>query len=238
MGTYGVKENSKYIELAESAKQVDRLDPYCYPIFDINKDTLVESFFDMFKKLDIDYDTFIEEERAYSLAMQRQVMEADEPIAWDINLSHLPELTDKDRLTKYRGMFEHIFAQGINPADYTTLLSEIQDLYIGEVVNKVYEYHKQQYNKEFRGRVSLIWIGAHQGYNFHIDAERTPVRYHVPLITNPGVLWLFKDPTDGLITKMHMPVGSVWQFFPVMIEHTVINQGDTHRCHMIITEVN
>jgi hypothetical protein len=239
MGTYGKTENVDYNQLIANATPVDTLPPHCFPL-DITADSekLQTSFVELIKRLGFNYDEFMEQEAARSLMLQRTVMEADAAIAWDINLNHLPHLTGADRWGKHRGQFEHIFAEGVTPADYTKLLDELDGLYIKTVIESIYAHHLEKYRREFKGKAGVIWIGPHQGYNFHWDAPRTPIRYHVPLFTNERALWLFKDNNSSDIFKMHMPVGTVWEFYPVSIEHTVINQGTSIRAHMIITEVN
>ena len=238
MGTYGRHDGVDYDTLIATATPISTLPPYCFPInVEVDAEKTVSSFIELIARLGFTYDEFVIQEAERSLNLQRQVMEADAAIAWDINLNHLPGLTGADRWGKYRGKFEHIFAEGVNPADYTELLAEFDGLYLKEVIENVQQHHELTYNKPFKGRVAVIWIGPHQGYNFHWDGERTPIRYHVPLITNLGATWLFKDNHSSEVYKMHMPAGTAWQFHPISIEHTVINQGDTARCHLIITEV-
>lgn len=259
MGTYGIKNGIDIDAVIEEARVVDQLAPLCFPIdLPIDAHLLENSFKELFVNLGLDYEQFCIDEAAESSRMQQLYIKAKlpfnefiksdwytstdvdtsiRPIAWDMNLNHLPGLTGKDRWAKYRGQFEHIFAQDVNPADYEVLLEEVKDSYLGNVIQRVFEYHETVYNKPFRGRASFIWINSNEGYNFHFDAPRTPIRYHVPVVTNPDCVWLFKDNDTSEYIKMHMPVGSAWQFFPVTIEHTVINKGLVPRVHLIITEV-
>jgi hypothetical protein len=257
MTIYGIRENAEAINLLNSYREVTSVEPYLFPIdVAVDQKMLQDSFYELFAKLGLDYDNFIKEESTESARLATLFSQSNMPfldfikteefkskqvdpnikaIAWDMNLNHLPGLTGSDRWNKYKGQFEHIFAQDISPADHTELLEEVKDLYLGKIIQDIFNFHKSTYNTEFKGRAAFMWINANEGYNFHVDGDRTPVRYHVPVITNSNVYWLFKK--DSEIIKMHMPAGTAWQFFPTTIEHTVINQGNTPRVHLVITEV-
>lgn len=263
MGTYGLKDGVDIDEMIESSPQIDSYAPYCVPIdLPVDKEQLIDSYYQLFKSLGFDYNTFMQDEEQKS-AMQmmlyldflksgltrNEFFESEtfkfpkidpkvKAVAWDMNINHMPQLTGDDRWASHRGQFEHIFSEGVDPRDYTELLDEVKNTYLGKIITDVFEFHQAKYNRKFLGRANFIWIGPKQGYNFHIDDVRTSIRYHVPIITNPDVLWLFKDPESGDTLKMNMPAGTAWEFFPVTVSHTVINTSDTPRCHLIITEVS
>jgi hypothetical protein len=259
MGTYGIKDGRNIEQILADATVITTLPPYCYPIdVSIDQEQLQTSFLELFIRLGLEYNTFCKDEEAESSRLTALFTRSKKPfaewikseeaeygtaddanpaIAWDMNLNHLPNLVGHDRWRKYKGQFEHIFAQGVTPRDYTEVLKEIKGLYLEKVIQNIFEYYQKTYNKEFKGRANVIWIGAGQGYNFHVDSDVTPIRYHIPLFTNKDAVWLFNEPTHNVTYKMHMPVGTAWQFFPTSIEHTVINKGTEPRAHLIITEV-
>jgi hypothetical protein len=210
---------------------VTELPPHCVRIdIDIDDKKLVASFFELFSKLNYTYDEFVKKGLADSANLT-----AIENVAWSMNLNYLPELVGEDRWSKYRGVTESIITQGISPVDFTASLEELNSTYLKEVIESVTDYYHLKFNKIFRGTVELVWVASGQQYQFHIDHELCGVRYHVPIITNDQANWLFKD-RDAVI-KMHMPVGTAWEFWPRSIEHTVLNGGTEPRVHLIITEM-
>jgi hypothetical protein len=241
MGTYGIEDSDDWQSIIQNSTRVDELPPYCTKLnINADKEQLVNSFYKLFEDLGYTYDEFIEIEKERSLSIRKTMQpHATEAIAWDMNFNHMPHLTGKDRWDKHRGTFEMIFKEGVNPADYSTVLSELDNTYLGSIIRQVFDDYEKTYNKPFRGRANIIWINANKGYNFHFDDPRTPVRYHIPLITNDDALWIFRDVNDSeKFYTMNMPCGTVWKFFPVMIDHTVRNMGNRERAHLIITEVN
>jgi hypothetical protein len=257
MTIYGIRQNADAIDQLNSYREVDVMKPYLFPIdVSVDQALLEQSFYELFSNLGLDYNQFIEEEAKESARLatlfsqsnmtfldfiktedfkNKQIDPDIKAIAWDMNLNHLPGLTGPDRWKKYKGQFEHIFAQDVNPADYTELLEELNGTYLEKIIQDIFDFHKVTYGQPFKGRAAFMWINSKEGYNFHIDSSRTPVRYHIPVVTNSNVYWLFKTTSETV--KMHMPAGTAWQFFPTAIEHTVINYGDTPRVHLVITEV-
>ncbi len=66
----------------------------------------------------------------------------------------------------------------------------------------------------------------------HVDEMRDDwvVRLHIPLATNPGVIFTTDD------GECHMEVGKAYEFNP-RAPHAVENRGETVRAHLIIDVV-
>lgn len=193
-------------------KEVDTLPPYCYPLEGISVDQskLYSSIITLLNRLCLDID------------------DINAKPGFAINLTHLPGLTGEEAWRNYSAGHLRLVEQGINEGDFTEHLVAAKDLYVGELVQAIYQRHLG-----FQGRCQLIWLGARNGYNFHTDPH-TPNRYHVPVITNPECYWLFKDHVD--VYKLHMPADErVWYLDPINIKHTFHNGSNTSRLHLLLT---
>jgi hypothetical protein len=89
--------------------------------------------------------------------------------------------------------------------------------------NTVFEEIINKYNFK---RTRVLWVGPYACYSIHHD--ETP-RIHIPLITNPGCLFLFRY---GI--PEHMPTGFVY-WADTRKDHTFINCSDQHRLHLVGT---
>lgn len=224
--------------IIENAITVDALPPYYVPApVSVDADKLHSSFLELFSRLGLDYDQYIVDQRSTTEQEQQVLPPEDRSRAWDMCLSHVPGLVGVDRLHKYRGTYDMILAHGHREIEFTERLAELDGLYINEVIDNLYAYHKDTTGRIFQGRIHVIWIDTLESYDFHTDYAHTPVRYHVPVITNDQAVWVLRDNQDAdLYYKLHMPVGTAWQFFPLEIEHSVANLGTEPRAHMVLTE--
>ena len=83
------------------------------------------------------------------------------------------------------------------------------------------------------GRSRLMGLAAGAEVPKHIDVHyywRTHVRIHVPVITNPGVLFTCNDET------VHMEGGECWVFDSFAL-HNVRNNGTQRRVHLVLDTV-
>ena len=202
-------------------KSVTDLHPFCYPIgYQVDVKQLELDCYELVNRLGIDYQSYINSGK----------------LSQAINLTHLPNLKGNSRWQFGKGPHLEMLELGVNEIDYTDHLFEIQDLYLGKLVRKIYKFHKDTYGTAFQGRAQLVWLHPKKMYHFHNDLH-TPHRYHVPIITNEHCYWLFKNDqlTDCTEYKLHMPVGDVWYVDPVRIKHTFINDSTTHRLHLLLT---
>ena len=82
-------------------------------------------------------------------------------------------------------------------------------------------------------RSRLMGLGAGAEVPEHVDAHyhwRTHIRIHVPVITDPKVLFTCGGET------VHMAPGECW-LFDSFQRHEVHNRGDAHRAHLVLDTV-
>ena len=83
------------------------------------------------------------------------------------------------------------------------------------------------------GRSRLMGLAAGADVPIHIDVHyhwRTHRRLHIPVITNPGVLFTCNDET------VHMKAGECWLFDSFSL-HKVQNKGTERRIHLVLDTV-
>jgi hypothetical protein len=235
--THHIQDQLDIDNIWTTAINVTTMEPYCWPLdIPVDKEKLLESWFELFQKLGYSYKSMVNLLRDDFVEKYKQLGNPRDPIAWDMNLTHYPELTGDDRWRKYRGTIEWIKNDGGDPKRATELLSELKGTYLETLVNSIFEHHAINFNREFKGQLHIYWVGAGQRYNLHNDIN-LHLRYHVPIITHPDVCWLFQNTTDtNKFYKMHMPMGQVWMLNPVQIVHTVANKWDTARAHLVLSE--
>lgn len=83
---------------------------------------------------------------------------------------------------------------------------------------------EQLINKYNLKRTRLMWVGPYACYSIHQD--ETP-RVHIPLITNPDCMFLFKYGVPA-----HLELGSVY-WVDTRKHHTFINCSDQSRLHLV-----
>lgn len=82
-------------------------------------------------------------------------------------------------------------------------------------------------------RVRLAYIAGNHDLKPHIDYDPTYiVRYHIPIITNPGVK-MFMQRNETIYTR-HLPADGRVYFFNTGIRHWVKNASNQDRVHLII----
>jgi hypothetical protein len=197
-------------------KEITTLSPFCYPLdmkVDIN--LLLDSVSILLTRLGL------------NLAEINKLCETRH--TFSMNLTHLPEMRGEDRWKNHAALHGELKKRGVCESNFTEHLLESQDLLIGKLIHEIYEQHPGK----FQGRAQLAWLGPNNGYPLHRDLH-TPHRYHVPLITNEKCFWLLKNKEE--VFKLHMPAdGRVWYLDPTNIEHTVRNESDTSRLHLLLT---
>lgn len=83
------------------------------------------------------------------------------------------------------------------------------------------------------GRSRFMGLAPGREVPPHIDINyywRTHLRIHIPVITNPGVLFTCGDET------VHMAAGECW-VFDSFRQHDVQNKGDAQRIHLVLDTV-
>lgn len=100
--------------------------------------------------------------------------------------------------------------------------------------------NRSSYIREIMGRLGAVWgrsrlmaLAAGSEVPSHIDINyywRTHLRIHIPVITNPGVLFTCGGET------VHMEPGSCW-IFDSFRRHDVQNKGSEQRIHLVLDTV-
>lgn len=235
--THHIQDAHDIDAICLTATEVKSMEPYCWPLdIPVDKELLLESWFELFRNLGYSYKDMVQLLQNDFVEKYKQKGNPKKPIAWDMNLTHYPELTGDDRWRKFRGTVEWIQEDGGDPKRATELLSEIKGTYLEKVVESVFAHHKANFGREFKGQLNVTWVGPGQRYNLHNDVN-IHLRYHIPIITHPDVFWLFQDTDNNdKFYKMHMPVGEIWMLNPVRVVHTVVNKWDTPRAHLLLSE--
>jgi len=186
---------------------IDTLPPYCYPIdYTIDRVKLNESFYILMTRLNASIDSHI-----------------------SVNLTHLPGVSGNARWNEYNCSSTALKNLNIKEVEFTELLDEVKDLYLGELIQDIVKQHKGT----FQGRFQLTVMEPKKNYGKHID-KHTPSRYHIPIITNKDCYWVFYK--DNIYYKLNMLADDrVWFVDPISIPHDFYNNSNSYRWHLILT---
>lgn len=81
-------------------------------------------------------------------------------------------------------------------------------------------------------RARLAWLGAGHEIKPHFDYDTTYIcRYHIPIISNPGVLFYMEK--KNKIFELYMPPDGRVYFFNAGLKHWVKNTSKFDRLHLI-----
>jgi quercetin dioxygenase-like cupin family protein len=99
-------------------------------------------------------------------------------------------------------------------------------------LTKIEKYLLEQIGEDgYIFRAILVNLPAHKSIPPHIDSGKSleiPRRLHIPIVTNPDCYF-----TVGSISKQ-MKEGEVWEINNDKRQHSVVNDGDTDRIHLIV----
>ena len=91
--------------------------------------------------------------------------------------------------------------------------------------NTYFEYVHQELTKRFAiGRMRVLSKGLYNCNSWHRDPEP---RLHIPIITNPGSLFLVNHHAT------HLPADGSVYFTDTRGYHTALNGGETNRVHIV-----
>ena len=99
--------------------------------------------------------------------------------------------------------------------------SEFNPLFAGTYFEEV---HKQLTARFPIGRVRVLSKGLYNCNSWHRDPEP---RLHIPVVTNPGSLFVVNHHVT------HLPADGSVYFTDTRAYHTALNGGDTHRVHIV-----
>ena len=204
---------------------IDNFKEFCYPVVGHIYDT---------QKL---YASIVELLSRVGITEEHFTNKLDLPTpALTFNLTHIKGLEGTDRWDKHKESHYLLENQGIYEEDFTQFLSEMDGLYIKEVVDNVLENHYNIYKTKFVGRCQLMWSQPRFAYSLHRDLH-TAHRYHIPVYTDPEFFWLFEKDLD--YSMLHMPAdGRVWYVNPKDVKHTIMHLGRKNRLHILLTSAN
>jgi hypothetical protein len=203
-------------------KVFDNFKAFCYPLVGYQYDAkkLHESVVELLSKVGITEEHFT------------GALDLSAP-AKTFNLTHIKGLEDNDRWDKYKESHSVLRDNGIRENDFTEFLSELEGLYIKEVIDEILKNHYNLYKTKFVGRCQLMWSQPRFAYSLHRDMH-TKHRYHIPVYTDPEFFWLFEKDLD--YSMVHMPAdGRVWYVNPRDVKHTVMHLGRKNRLHILLT---
>lgn len=148
-----------------------------------------------------------------------------------INLNHVPGLTGTDRYTKYVSKRSTLLTDNITERDFTEYLTELNDLYVGQVIADI----KKQHGNNFQGRTNLIWRRPESVLDMHLD-KHVESRYHIPIVTHEDCYWKFMYNDE--LCRIHMPADNkVWFVDVGSLKHGIFNESAVTRCHLIMSSV-
>lgn len=199
----------------------DTLGEFCYPIYrSIDVKKLYASTQEFFNRLGIAESLFFDDLK------QRAVTTC--------NLNNVPGVNGKDRWWGNRGDHLSVLKSGVKEEDFSEFISELDGLYIKEVIDSVCADHLEKFKTKFQGRCQLIWSRPGHCYGIHYD-KHTKHRYHIPVYTDEHFYWIFQQ-ADKNIDLIHMPAdGRIWYLNPKDVKHTVTHVGATPRLHILLT---
>jgi hypothetical protein len=199
----------------------DMLGEFCYPIYEpVDVKKLYTSIQEFFNRLNISESVFFDDLK------QRPVTTC--------NLNNIAGITGKDRWCNHRGDHLSVLRAGIKEENFSEFISELDGLYIKEVIDNIYQSHIEKFKTKFQGRCQLIWSRPGHCYGIHYD-KHTKHRYHIPVYTDEYFFWIFQQANKDT-DLVHMPAdGRIWYLNPKDVMHTVTHVGTTPRLHILLT---
>ncbi len=193
---------------------------YCYPIYDrLDPEKLSASVDELFSRFGCDRAWFIDRMT---------------PVA-TVNLTHLPGLSGPDRWLKHNGSHLRTKSEGVDEHDFTELLSELDGLYLKDVMLSIFGRHEQTFGVPFQGRCQIIGSSAGFSYPMHTDPH-TKHRYHIPIQTDRHFYFMFENKLVEDTSLVRMPAdGRIWYLNPLDVVHTIVHVGTQPRIHVMLT---
>lgn len=116
-------------------------------------------------------------------------------------------------------------------SDFNTMIDRFRGLYIESVIHQIRIYASQQYKCGI-GRVRLMVLKPKSCLTWHTDVEQQ-MRFHIPIITNPGAMFIHQDPVNKqTVVSLMQDVGALYTF-DATVRHTAINASQEQRVHLV-----
>lgn len=120
---------------------------------------------------------------------------------------------------------------GLKESDFDTLTGELKHLYVSNIIQAIEDYTKVHFNTKI-GRARIMILRGKSCLTWHTDKEDAR-RFHVPIITNDGCMFVHETPTQRVVSQM-LDVGRLYSFNS-SIPHTAINASRDDRVHLVLS---
>jgi len=114
---------------------------------------------------------------------------------------------------------EEPMEEAVDEAAFSELIPDFRDTYFAHV-------HQELSKRVPIGRMRLMWKGLYNCNSWHRDPEP---RIHVPIIVNPGSLFVVNHHVT------HLPADGSVYFTQTRSYHMAMNGGLTNRVHLVAT---
>ena len=116
---------------------------------------------------------------------------------------------------------ETVFEDLVDEENFSHFVPELQDTYF-------YDVHQRLSQKLRIGRMRILYKGVYNCNSWHRDPEP---RLHIPIITNPGSLFIINHHCT------HLPADGSVYFTDTRGYHTALNGGTQPRIHIVIAVI-
>lgn len=125
---------------------------------------------------------------------------------------------------------------GLDTSTFNIIGEEIADLYVGEVIEQVKQYHALAFPElNPVTRVYCAYLNTFAGYRMHTDTHTT-FKYHLPVIEN-DYSFIFSEGESGA-EMTHLPAdGRLWRLDTRKL-HSAVNmapKSNNYRMHIIFS---
>jgi hypothetical protein len=120
------------------------------------------------------------------------------------------------------------FGPLVDESRFTAVSHWFRNTYFEQVYQSVASRYKL-------GRVRLLGLAPKTTYSWHIDPELC--RIHIPIITNPGAMFIEEDDQGVLHVERLTECGRAYMV-RTNRKHTAINASFAYRWHMVLNVLN
>jgi len=125
-----------------------------------------------------------------------------------------------------------VFDKRFMSTNYNPVYTENFDLF-DEELRRISDIILEKTNGEgYLLRAILVKLFKNSDIPSHRDTANETFKYsrriHIPIVTNPSCLFTVGEET------IHMKEGEIWEMNNDKLEHSVVNNGDEDRIHLII----
>lgn len=146
-----------------------------------------------------------------------------------INLRRPASITDAYGVTYGAGSLytPELQRQGASEHIWTEYIDTFKDSYLIDVCKQMANTMSNVFNIEI-GRARILHLPGKTNLTLHTD-HGVQYRFHVPIVTNPGVFFVTNDEVE------RMPEPGRLYVYRTDVPHTVVNASRTRRTHLVIS---